>query len=241
MSADAPLAASGTLSNPTGAKSALRLLYGGTFDPVHLGHLAVARAALGATAAEHLDFVPAADPPHRLAPSASFADRLDLLTAALSSEPAPVHGTWAIDTREGQREAPSYTVETLRAWRLEHGAATPLGFVLGADAFLGLSTWHEWRAIFTLAHLIVARRPGTSLGLLPADLSDAVTDRWVVDPAVFHAQPAGCIALLDLPLQPESATAVREAVAGRRTPFGLPKAVAMLIAARGLYRDPQQA
>jgi nicotinate-nucleotide adenylyltransferase len=218
--------------------TSLHLLYGGTFDPVHLGHLAVARAALATTGAAHLDFVPAADPPHRGPPGAAFADRLDLLRAALASEPPPAVGTWAIDPREGARQGPSYTVDTLREWRAEHGEARPLGFVLGADAFLGLTGWHEWRALFDLAHLLVARRPGCALEGLPPALREALDGRWATEPADFHRAPSGRVAVLDLPLQPESATAVREAVAGRRPPFGLPAGVAAVIAARGLYRDP---
>ncbi|WP_461058991.1 nicotinate-nucleotide adenylyltransferase [Silanimonas algicola] len=215
----------------------LHLLYGGTFDPIHLGHLAVARAALATTGAAHLDFLPAADPPHRGPPGAAFADRVDLLRAALASEPPPSVGTWAIDPREGARRGPSYTVDTLREWRAQHGPSTPLGFVLGADAFLGLTGWQEWRALFDLAHLLVARRPGCALeGLTPA-LREALDGRWATDAADFHAAPAGRIAVLDLPLQPESATAVRDAVAGRRPPSGLPAGVAAVIAARGLYRD----
>lgn len=216
----------------------LHLLYGGTFDPIHLGHLAVARAALATTDAAHLDFLPAADPPHRPAPGARFADRVDLLRVALGSEPGPGVGTWGIDAREGLRQGPSYTVDTLREWRVQHGAEQPLAFVLGADAFLGLSGWHEWPALFDLAHLLVARRPGSALASVPETLRDAVQGRWATAPADFRAVPAGRIAVLDLPLQPESATAVREAVAGRRPPFGLPTAVAAHIAARGLYRDP---
>lgn len=215
----------------------LHLLYGGTFDPVHLGHLAVARAALATTGAAHLDFLPAADPPHRGPPGAAFTDRRDLLRAALAGEPPPPVGTWAIDPREGARHGPSYTVDTLREWRQAHGEDRPLGFVLGADAFLGLTRWHEWRALFGLAHLLVARRPGAALGELPDALREALQGRWATEQADFHTAPSGRVAVLDLPLQPESATAVREAVAGRRPPFGLPAGVAAVIAARGLYRD----
>jgi len=216
----------------------LHLLYGGTFDPVHLGHLAVARAALATTGAAHLDFVPAADPPHRGPPGAGFADRVDLLKTALAHEPPPALGTWGIDDREGARQGPSYTVDTLRDWRKQHGLDRPLGFVLGADAFLGLAGWREWPALFDLAHLLVAKRPGSALDGVPDALRAALEGRWATAPADFHTVPGGRIAVLDLPLQPESATAVREAVAGRRAPFGLPAGVAGVIAARGLYRDP---
>jgi len=247
---------------------ALHLLYGGTFDPIHCGHLAVARVALESTRADHLDFVPAADPPHRAAPGAAFADRIDLIAAALAGEPPLPHGEWGIDAREGRRPGPSFTVDTLRAWRLERAAhrahpampdaldaATarlhpPLGFVLGADAFLGLPTWRDWRTLFDLAHLVVALRPGSDLGALPGALAAVVERRWTSDPAHLHAAPAGRVFRLDLPLRPESATAVRHGLQGRgsagaqrqdhatapQVTAGLPPAVAALIAARGLYR-----
>lgn len=214
----------------------LHLLYGGTFDPVHLGHLAVARAALAASGATQLDFLPAADPPHRAAPGAGFAERVALLEAALAGESGPGVGRWGVDTRESQRKGPSYTVDTLRDWRCEHGEAAPLGFVLGADAFHGLPDWHDWTALFGLAHLLVAQRAGSELAALPPSLADACGGRWSCDPAALHAIPAGRVLVIDLPLRPESATAVRDALADARVAEGLPAAVAALIELRGLYR-----
>lgn len=218
---------------------ALRLLYGGTFDPVHLGHLAVARAALAHTGAARLDFVPAADPPHRPPPGAAFDLRVALLQAALATEPPPAAGAWGIDVREGQRGGPSFTVDTLREWRAEHGAEAPLGFVLGADAFLGLPGWREWARLFELAHLVVARRPGAALEgpeALPGPLARAAEGRWAGSPAELCGVPAGRILRLDLPLRPETATAVRRDLAAGRAAEGLPAAVAALVQARGLYR-----
>ncbi|GAE57491.1 hypothetical protein XPR_4126, partial [Xanthomonas arboricola pv. pruni MAFF 301420] len=141
--------------------SQLHLYYGGTFDPVHLGHLAIACAArdeLGALV--HL--VPAADPPHRPAPGATAAQRARMLELALADTPG-----LALDTRELQRasrdRAPSYTVDTLRALRAELGPTTPIAWLLGADAFVGLSSWHQWEDLFELAHFVIAARPGTPL------------------------------------------------------------------------------
>lgn len=238
MSIDVP-SSGGASEPPAAAGPALHLLYGGTFDPVHLGHLAVARAALAQSGAERLDFLPAADPPHRGAPGASFGERVALLQAALAGEPPPAAGRWGIDAREGRRSGPSFTVDTLREWRSERGAQAPLGFVLGADAFLGLPGWREWRALFDLAHLLVARRPGSALDgpeALPAELAAAVAGRWADAAEHLHAAAAGRVFLLDLPLQPESASAVRRGLAAGVGPVGLPEAVAALVQARGLYR-----
>lgn len=215
----------------------LHLLYGGTFDPLHAGHLAVARAALARTGAGRLDFLPAADPPHRAAPGAGFADRQAMIAAALAELGSSDAAVMGVDAREGRRAGPSYSVDTLREWRAEHGETAPLGFVLGADAFLGLPGWHAWQAMFDLAHLVVAPRPGCGLGELSAPLMAACEGRWANDPHALHATSAGRVFVLDLPLRQESATAVRRALAGAEAgDAALPAAVAALIKARGLYR-----
>lgn len=156
---------------------ALALLYGGTFDPVHAGHLAVAsaaRAALGANVA----FLPAADPPHRAAPGASAEQRAHMIELAIAGQPG-----FAVDRRELHRAGPSWTVDTLREVRGELGPDAPLAWLVGADAFRGLPDWHQWRALFDLAHFVVAVRPGHGLDALPAALADACAGRWLDHPA----------------------------------------------------------
>ena len=131
---------------------ALRVLYGGTFDPVHLGHIAVAcaaRDALDATVA----FMPAADPPHRAPPGAAAADRAAMLDLAIAGEPG-----LALDLRELERDGRSWTDDTLRELRAAIGDAAPVALLLGADSFDALPTWKDWRALFDLAHLVVAGR-----------------------------------------------------------------------------------
>jgi len=177
----------------------LHLLYGGTFDPIHLGHLAVARAALAAVSAAQLDFVPAADPPHRAPPGAGFEDRAALVELALATEPAPDFGRWGIDRCEGRRPGQSFTVDTLREWRARHGIDAPLGFVLGADAFLGLPGWREWPALFELAHLLVACRPGSELDPQPPALKATCAGRWTDAPGDLAASAAGRVFIVRLP------------------------------------------
>ena len=214
----------------------LHLFYGGTFDPVHNGHLAIARAAR-----DELDtlvaLTPAADPPHRAPPGANAAQRTRMLELAIEGE-AGLH----VDRRELRRalrqpERRSYTVDTLRELRDELGPRTPIAWLVGADSLVGLPTWHEWRALFELAHFVVAERPGSPLdGELPAELADAVAERWTRDAGDLRASPAGRIHRLHQPLQPESASDVRRRIAGG-TPWQalVPPAVAAYIADERLY------
>src|SRR5215471_14021932 len=132
------------------------VILGGTFDPVHYGHLRVAEEIRKRLAVE-VSLVPAKDPPHRGPPGASAADRLQML--ALGREEFPELG---IDPRELERPGKSYTVLTLEELRAA-SAARPLALLVGADAFLGLPSWHRWRALFDLAHIVVATRPGAAL------------------------------------------------------------------------------
>ncbi|NYH49218.1 nicotinate-nucleotide adenylyltransferase [Xanthomonas arboricola] len=215
--------------------SQLHLYYGGTFDPVHLGHLAIACAArdeLGALV--HL--VPAADPPHRPAPGATAAQRARMLELALADTPG-----LALDTRELQRasrdHAPSYTVDTLRALRAELGPTTPIAWLLGADAFMGLSSWHQWEDLFELAHFVIAARPGTPLDLAAApQLAAAVQGRWAARAGELGISPAGRLWSLQQPLRGESASAVRSRIAGGGHWQALvPASVAAFIAHEGLY------
>jgi len=212
--------------------SALHLLYGGTFDPVHAGHLAVAHAALDATGASRLGLLPSADPPHRPPPGASALDRAAMLVLATRGE-----ARIGVDRRELRREGRSYTVDSLRGWRVEHGHARPLAFVLGADAFLGLPSWHDWTALFELAHLIVAVRPGFDLHAGPQALEAAVDGRWAASAGALGQAPSGSVFRLQMPPRPESATALRGSLAaGDSAPAGLAPEVAAYARRRGLYR-----
>ena len=135
-----------------------RLLYGGTFDPVHLGHLQVARTVarrLGAPV--HL--LPSADPPHRAAPGATADQRAHMLELAIAGDPA-----LRLDPRELRRDSPSYTVDTLAEVRAEVGPDTPVVWILGIDSVLQLPTWHGWERLPALANLLGVQRPGTQVG-----------------------------------------------------------------------------
>ena len=207
----------------------LRILYGGTFDPVHEGHLAVADAAAGLFDTT-VALLPSADPPHRAPPGASALDRAAMLDLAIVGHPR-----LRVDRRELHRTGPSYSVDTVREVRAEIGDPAPLAWLLGADAFRELTTWHHWRELFALAHLIVAARPGYALDALAPELEDTVATRWTGDRVALEQVPAGRVFRLDLH-RPDSATVVRGRLAdGADVDDRVPPAVAAYIRQHGLY------
>ncbi|MFO1413460.1 MAG: nicotinate-nucleotide adenylyltransferase [Burkholderiales bacterium] len=216
-------------------------LLGGTFDPVHYGHLRFADAIRRQLGLPELRLVPARDPPHRAGPQASAADRRAMLERAVAEFPG-----LAVDPRELARAGKSYTVLTLEELRRED-PARPLLLLLGADAFLGLPTWHRWREIFALAHVVVVPRPGVGLAAaLPPDLVPEWKARLTRDPAALFSTPAGAIYEAYVPPQPISATAIRGALAtgaaGRPAVAQLmPRAVLAYIDQHGLYSPPPDA
>lgn len=216
----------------------LLVLYGGTFDPVHNGHLAIARVARDALGVD-IHLMPAADPPHRPPPGAVAGDRVAMLRLALADEPGLLP-----DLRELQRHAVdgarrSYSVDTLRGLRAELGADAPVALLVGADSFVGLPTWKSWQELFELAHFVVASRAGSPLDAeLPPPLADAVQGREAVSPESLRLQPAGHVLYLRQPLHAQSATDIRHRIAaGRPWRHLVPAAVADYIQSHGLYAD----
>lgn len=209
----------------------LRVLYGGTFDPVHNGHLAVARHARDALAAQ-VHLMPAADPPHKGPTHADAQQRAAMLALAIGEEPGLI-----VDLRELRRDGPSYTVDTLRELREEVGAAAPLALLVGADSFLALPSWKSWRDLFEYAHFVVAERPGNGIARdLPDELAQVAEGRWITAAAELRRLPAGRILLLEQPLHPESASEIRARIrAGKPWQDQVPAPVAAYIADRGLY------
>jgi nicotinate-nucleotide adenylyltransferase len=210
-------------------------LLGGTFDPVHYGHLRFADGVRRALGLSEVRLVPAGDPPHRHRPKASAVDRLAMLKLAVTEFPGLV-----VDDRELRRGGKSYTVDTLADLRREF-PGHPLLLLLGADAFRGLPTWHRWRELFDLAHLVVVARPGIDLeAALPPPLRAILRERLVADPGSLFSRPAG--AILEQGIEPidVSATSIREQVAkgapvAEFPPGLLPPAVLAYIDLHHLY------
>ena len=146
-------------------------VFGGTFDPVHFGHLRLAEEACAALGLQQVLWVPAGRPPHRDRPLAASAHRLHMVSLAIAGNPR-----FALDATEAGSDTASYTVNTLRRLRQQLGSAQPLVLLLGADAFAGLPSWYHWQELFELAHLAVATRPQHSLD--PDRLPPALAAQW---------------------------------------------------------------
>ncbi|KLD65413.1 nicotinate-nucleotide adenylyltransferase [Luteibacter rhizovicinus] len=189
-------------------------ILGGTFDPIHHGHLRAAWEAAEALEAE-VRLVPARTPPHRPAPVADAAGRVALLRAALAGQ-----DRLTIDTRELDRDGPSYSVDTLASLRADIGPERPLVLLVGADAFAGLASWHLWRELFTFAHVGVLNRPGVT-HTAPPELADFIAGRRSER---VHGAAGTVIDIAITPLD-IAATAIREAFAAGGEPrFLLPPA-----------------
>lgn len=203
---------------------------GGTFDPVHHGHLRSAlevREALGFRTAR---LVPSFVPPHRPGPAASAEDRLAMLRLAVDGKSG-----FEVDDREIRREGISYTVDTLASMRGE--TAGPLALVIGSDQFAALTSWHDWQRLTDYAHLVVLARPGMSSPGLDSNLAEFAQARSVDDPLCLHSKTEGLVLRLRLTQLDISATQIRGLVrAGKSAEFLAPGPVIQYIHERGLYR-----
>jgi nicotinate-nucleotide adenylyltransferase len=204
-------------------------IFGGTFDPVHYGHLRTAFELLEALGLEEIRFIPAGQPPHRGAPRCNAPHRMAMVRAAIAGQQG-----FVADDREVKRQEPSWTVTTLRELRSE-APEKPLCLVIGTDAFLGLPQWHEWLELPKLAHLVIASRPGTHL---PREgvLGDLLAQRSTTSVSDLHAAAAGLVFVYEgTPLE-ISSTALREMiVAGRDPRYLLPDAVRAYIRDTACY------
>lgn len=212
-------------------------ILGGTFDPIHLGHLRLAQEALEQCGLAAVRIIPAGIPPHRNGPRATAQQRLEMARLAVQDNAALV-----LDDREIRRGGLSYTVDTLTSLRGELGDEQPLCLLMGGDAFLQLDTWHEWQRLFGLAHIVVIQRNGKPLGnaieQADAELRDEYHARLAPAAAVLHEAPAGAIVVLDMPMLEISATAIRSrCMQDRSVRYLVPDAVADYIQSHHLYRE----
>ncbi len=204
-------------------------VFGGTFDPIHYGHLRTAFELLQALRFEEVRFIPCGDPPHRGKTFADAAVRFDMVRLAIESQAG-----FVIDDREIRRGGPSYTIDTLGSLRAEF-PERPLGLIVGMDAFLGLPHWHRWAEILDRAHLVVAHRPGWRAPDT-GPLGDLIARRGARRVGDLHEAVAGRVYIHAVTQLEISSTEIRELVAARRDPrFLMPDAVRDLIARSHCY------
>ena len=212
--------------------SKLYALFGGTFDPIHYGHLRPVEALAQQVGLKKVTLLPNNVPPHRPQPEASAQQRVAMLRCAIADSPL-----FDIDTRELERETPSWTVATLEALRAERGAEQPLEFIIGQDSLLTLAKWHRWQDLLSLCHLLVCQRPGYATQMETDEMQQWLDAHRAQSPQQLHHSPAGHIWLADTPLFDISATEIRQRRhSGRSCADLLPDAVIDYIDRAGLYR-----
>jgi len=203
---------------------------GGTFNPVHYGHLRSALELVERLQLQQLRLMPCAVPPHREAPACSAQHRAAMVGLAVAGEPR-----LACDSRELQREGKSYTIDSLIELRDELGADLGLYLVMGCDAVLTIDTWHRWRELLDWAHIVVIARPGWHLP------QSGTVARWLaghqLPAAAALERPAGAIIVEELRPLAISATEIRDLLAaGRSARYLLPEPVLDYIESHRLYQ-----
>jgi len=206
-------------------------VFGGTFDPVHFGHLRSAIEVREALQVETLKLVPAFIPPHRKAPTATAEQRLAMLRLA-TSDSAYIE----VDDREINRGGKSFTVDTLASIREEIGSSKPLSLIVGADAYVLLDEWVKWQTLTDFAHLVILERPGHSVGQISERLESWSRDKHVAEPRCLGSQPAGLICQMRLTPLEISATMIRNLISrGESVEYLMPNAVIEYIQQHDLY------
>ena len=206
-------------------------VFGGTFNPVHYGHLRSSLELVEKLGLAELRLMPCALPPHREAPACSAEHRSAMVELAVAGEPQLVG-----DARELRREGPSYSIDSLAELRTELGERRGLCMVMGCDAALEIESWHRWTQLLDYAHIVVIARPGWHL---PGSgtVAEWLSAHALAHPGALAEQPAGGILLQELRPLDISSTEIRELLSvGRSARYLLPEPVLEYIEAHGLYR-----
>ncbi len=204
-------------------------IFGGTFDPIHYGHLRTAFELIQAIDLEQVRFVPCADPPHRGETFAGPRERFEMVRVAIEGQDG-----FVADDRELRRDGPSYTIDTLLSLRAEL-PDHPLALIVGMDAFLGLTKWHRWDEFLDVAHLLVAHRPGWRAPDF-GQLGELLSDRGTLRVEDLHQSTHGRIHVHAVTQLEISSTEIREFVeAGRDPRFLMPDPVRDVIADSQCY------
>src|SRR5947209_17901868 len=198
-------------------------VFGGTFDPIHCGHLRTAYELWQELELAEVRFVPTGSPPHRPRLYASPERRLEMVRAAVADQPS-----FVVDDREVRRSGVSYSVDTLTELRAEYPSRS-LCLLLGMDAFLGLPNWHRWRDLLGLAHIVVAHRPGWKAPTM-GPLGEVMVDPGTVTVRDLHDKPGGRVYVHAVTQLEISSTELRQLImAGRDPRYLVPEAVRQII------------
>ncbi len=206
-------------------------IFGGTFDPVHIGHLRMALELKEHLGLDEMRLMPCHQPPHRQSTGVTSAHRAAMVRLAVADCPE-----LEVDEREMHRNRISYTVETLIELRAEVGEEVSLCLAMGMDSLVNLHTWYRWQALLDYCHIVVAARPGWAM---PENGEVAeLMERCLAVPSVLVEEPGGNIVVETLRLLPISATEIRAQIAAGESPqFLLPDPVWHYIAEQGLYKS----
>lgn len=211
------------------------VLFGGTFDPIHFGHLRAALEIRERLGVEELHLLPCHIPGHRDQPDSGAQHRIDMIRLAIKCDSQSGETGLIVDTRECEQHQPSYTISTLLALREEIGQSRPLIVTLGMDSFNSLPQWHRWEELLTLGHLLVVQRPGTEpsheaavQGLLQQHLRDSLVE--------LKESANGGIWIEEITPLSISATNIRRQIAsGHSARYLLPDTVWSYIKTQRLY------
>ncbi len=205
-------------------------IFGGTFNPVHIGHLRTALELRQSLALQEMRLMPCAVPPHRNQPEVAAEHRLQMLRVAIDAEPG-----LSVDDRELSRPGPSYTIDSLQELRGELGDSASICLCIGMDSLVNLACWHRWRELLDYAHIVVTARPGWHA---PEDgeVGDLVRARQSDSVMRLHQQPAGLVWLAEMTLLPVSSTDIRHSlIRGNSVRYLLPDKVIEYIGQYQLY------
>ena len=210
-------------------------IFGGTFDPIHYGHLRIAEEIVETVGLQKMYFVPAGMPRLRHSPVASPQHRVEIVRLAIQKNP-----DFVLDGREIYRDGVSYSIDTVREFKQEFGEEIRLCLVLGADAFIKLPEWNNWKELFNLCHFIVSTRPGYSLTLikelLSKELREECSQRWVSNTESLRKDTSGLIFIASTTMLDISATSIRAHIAaGRSVRHLVPSVTVNYISENKLY------
>ena len=210
-------------------------IFGGTFDPIHYGHLRVAEEIVETVGLQKMYFVPAGMPRLRHSPVASPQHRVEIVRLAIQKNP-----DFVLDEREIYRDSVSYSIDTAREFKQEFGEEVRLCLVLGADAFIKLPEWNNWKELFNLCHFIVSTRPGYTFTLikelLSKELREECSQRWVSNTETLKKETSGLIFIASTTMLDISATSIRAHIAvGRNVRHLVPSVTVNYISENKLY------